>query len=256
MRVGQGPEENGIDRAEDRRAGADAERQRQHADDGESRVAVQLAGSIAEVGGEGAERVLPSVRADPLAHDGRVAEFEAGCASRVFGGEAACLPGRDSLFEVLPHFVGNVVVGLAAMQKAAEPVGELTPEGHGSTFLAEQARDGGNAARPIRSLEFKLLFSSACELVELCASGVFCLPPLRIEPSGALQALQRRKQRTGVHLENASGNLLDPSGDSEAVQRLEAEGLQDQHVECALDDIGVGIVHGKTLAVFIMIVKM
>ncbi len=83
------------------------------------------------------------------------------------------------------------------------------------------------------------------EPVELCAARVLGLPPLGVEPAGALQALQRGEQGAGVHFEDSTGNLLNAAGDAEAVQRLEAEGLQDQHVECALDDVSAGIAHGK-----------
>ena len=116
MGVGQRLEQDGIDSTEDRGAGPDAEGEREHADDGESWVAAELAGGIAEVGSEGAERVFPSKRAHLLADDGHVAEFEASRAFRIFGGEAACLPGRDGLFEVLVDLVGSVVIGCVSPQ--------------------------------------------------------------------------------------------------------------------------------------------
>jgi hypothetical protein len=40
------------------------------------------------------------------------------------------------------------------------------------------------------------------------------------------------------------------------VHRFEAQGFQDQQVQRALDDIGVGIGHRSTLRSLILIVKM
>jgi hypothetical protein len=39
--------------------------------------------------------------------------------------------------------------------------------------------------------------------------------------------------------------LLDPAGDAEAVHRLDAQRLQDEHVEGALDQVGVRLVHDR-----------
>ena len=245
MRVGQRPEEDGIDRAEDRGAGADAEGQRQRTDDGESRMAAQLAGGVAEIGGEGSECVFPSIRAHLLANDGRVAEFEASCAPGVLCAQAARLPGCDSFFEILADLVVGVAVLYGSMNEAAEAVAELTPKGHGLTLLTEKALNGGGAAGPVRGFDFELLFSAARKPVELCAAGVFRLSPLGVEPSGALQALQSGEQRSRIHLEHATRDLFDAAADAEPVQRLETEGFEDQHIQRALDDVGVGVAHGR-----------
>jgi hypothetical protein len=55
--------------------------------------------------------------------------------------------------------------------------------------------------------------------------------------------LKRRQQRARIDLEDAARHLLDSTRDAEPVHRLEAEGLQNQHVEGALDHIGGRSVH-------------
>ena len=99
--------------------------------------------------------------------------------------------------------------------------------------------------------------------VHLGAARVLGLSPLGVEPARALEPLQRREQGTGVDLEHAARDLLDPAGDAEPVHRLEAEGLENQHVERALNYVGRRFVHprsfGRTEAAYrplILIVKM
>src|SRR6185295_19945395 len=58
-----------------------------------------------------------------------------------------------------------------------------------------------------------------------------------------LQPLQSGQQRAGVDLEDPPRDLLDPAADAEAVQRLKTQSLQNQHLESALNDVGIGLVH-------------
>ena len=104
------------------------------------------------------------------------------------------------------------------------------------------------AARRVQSvgLDLELFPAGARERVELRAARVLRLAPLGVEPARALQPLERGEERAGIDLEHAARDLLDAPRDAEAVHRLEAERLEDEHVERALDDIGVRLVHAKT----------
>ena len=82
------------------------------------------------------------------------------------------------------------------------------------------------------------------------------LPPRGVQPAGALQALQRGQQRAGIDLEGAAGDLLDAARDAEAVQGRQAQRLEDQQVQGALDDVRVGAVYSGTVRPLILIVKM
>src|SRR3954463_2134073 len=107
----------------------------------------------------------------------------------------------------------------------------------------QQARNRGRTPMPVRRFSVELFPAGACEGIELRAAGVWRLPPFRIEPAGALETLQGGEERSGIHFEHAARDLLDAARDAEAVHRLEAEGLQDQHVQGALDHVGILVVH-------------
>src|SRR5882724_714138 len=94
----------------------------------------------------------------------------------------------------------------------------------------EQPRDSGHAARPSRGFHFELFPSGAGKFVKLCAARVFRFTPLRVEPSGAFEPLQRGQQRAGIDLKYSAGDLLDSAGDSETVHRLKTECLEDEHI--------------------------
>src|SRR5207245_6434812 len=98
----------------------------------------------------------------------------------------------------------------------------------------QQTRERGHPARPVGGLELELLLSGARERIELRPARVLGPAPLGVEPPGALQALERGEERAGVHLEDAARDLLDAAGDAEAMHRLEAERLENEHVERAL----------------------
>ena len=56
--------------------------------------------------------------------------------------------------------------------------------------------------------------------------------------------MQRREQRTGLHLERPIGHLLDPPGHLEAVALPGRERAKDQHFERAGEDRMRGYGHG------------
>src|SRR4029079_7508430 len=118
-------------------------------------------------------------------------------------------------------------------------------------------------SRPVFRLDLELLPPRARQRIELGVPRVLCLAPLAVEPTCPLESLQRGEQRTGIHLEDAARNLLDPSRDPEAVERLQAQRLEDQHVQRPLDDVGILLLHAPLrmwvigrLRLYILIVKM
>src|SRR6185503_19266346 len=98
--------------------------------------------------------------------------------------------------------------------------------------------------------DLELAAARARQRVVLRAPGVRRIAPFGVEPAGTLEALQRGEEGAGIHLEHAARDLLDPPADAEAVQRPEAQRLEDQHVQGPLDDVGVLLHRG----LYIMIV--
>ena len=107
------------------------------------------------------------------------------------------------------------------------------------TLGFQDSCDRRRPTRPVRGLGVELSPSRAREAVVLRASRVGRLTPLGVEPSSALETVQRGEQRAGVDLEHAARDLLDAAGDAEPVHRLQAQRFEDEHVERALNDVGL-----------------
>lgn len=109
-----------------------------------------------------------------------------------------------------------------------------------------------------------MFFAGARHAVVFCAASVFCLPPFGIHQPVSLQALKRRHERTGIHLEHVARNLFDAARHSESMHGLEAERLENKHVERAGNYVGIWVVGqeavresvGGLYKGFILIVKM
>jgi len=72
--------------------------------------------------------------------------------------------------------------------------------------------------------------------------------PVGFDEALPLQAAEGGKQRAGVDLENAAADLLDAQADAIAVQWLQRQGLQDEHVERALNQLSRFGRHASTVS--------
>src|SRR4029453_618416 len=70
-----------------------------------------------------------------------------------------------------------------------------------------------------------------------CAPVVLGELPLGSNQALTLETVERRIERALPELEDALGPLLDPLRDAPSVHRLELHGLEDEHVEGALEDV-------------------
>src|ERR1035437_1329119 len=116
----------------------------------------------------------------------------------------------------------------------------------GSPFSGfEEPGDRAYAQRPRGRLAFELPPTLPGKAVELGAAIVVGLSPLGVEHAVALEPLKRQEQRSGIDPKDTARMLLDAARNAEAVHRLQAQCLEDEHVQGALDDIGryVGHVH-------------
>src|SRR5262245_41946094 len=75
------------------------------------------------------------------------------------------------------------------------------------------------------------------QTVEASAAIVFRGAPVRRDPSLLFETLKRRVERPLLHGENLVGELTNPLRNRPAVQRLEGDGLHDQQVNGALDEV-------------------
>jgi hypothetical protein len=200
--------------------------------------------------------------------DGRIAELELRSAQRFGWRKASSNVRRDRALEKIVHLGANIIIGCAAVHERANAASKLSPERHSSAFRGKQSRDCTGATLPVRGFGGKLFAAGARQRIEFCAPRIFRVSPLGVEPTGTLESLERREQRSRIDLEHTLRQLLDASRNSETMHRLETQRLENQQVERALDDVGVGLVHGSSrrvsydddsavrVGLFIMIVKM
>jgi hypothetical protein len=108
----------------------------------------------------------------------------------------------------------------------------------------EDAGDGGELAAPLLGLFLEGLAAAFGEEVVLGAAIVFAGSPLGLDAGGALEAGEGGEEGAGVYAEDAVAGLLDAQGDAVAVHGLEGEGLEDEHLECSLDEVAGFVGHG------------
>src|SRR5688500_5871032 len=80
----------------------------------------------------------------------------------------------------------------------------------------------------------------ARELIDLGAPVVVGDTPCRRHPALALEAMQRRVQRAFLDEQRILGGLLDPFGDRIAMLRAPAQGLEDEQLEAAAENVEFG----------------
>src|SRR5262249_4731136 len=91
--------------------------------------------------------------------------------------------------------------------------------------------------------DFQLFPAGAGQRIELRPPRIVGVAPFGVDPSGALQSLKCCEKRTWVDFENAARNLLNPARNPETMHGFEAECFENEHVERALDNVGLGGVH-------------
>src|SRR5580765_1587409 len=91
---------------------------------------------------------------------------------------------------------------------------------------------------PLRRLRLERRAAGLRQLVELRVSPRIRLTPLRRDEPLLLEAMQRRIQRTLRDLQDILRHLLDALRDRPAMLRLGGQGLENQEVQCPLDEVG------------------
>src|ERR1043165_4243838 len=104
----------------------------------------------------------------------------------------------------------------------------------------ENLVDGGGVGRPpARSLR-QLCAPRARELIELGFAVVLGESPLGLDPLPLLHPVERGVESALFYREGPFGGLPDPLSDGVAVAGTPGEGLEDEHIERALEEIEVG----------------
>src|SRR5262249_30646244 len=91
---------------------------------------------------------------------------------------------------------------------------------------------------PVRRFVLQPLAARRGQPVVTRAPVVFAGAPFAVDQTVAFEALKGDQERPGIDFENTLADLLDALRHAEAVHWLQAQTLQDEHVEGALDDVG------------------
>ena len=103
---------------------------------------------------------------------------------------------------------------------------------------SERVRHRERHATPVGFFHLELSLAKARQAIELCAAAGVGLAPLRADEAAFFEAVQRRKQRAGLDVERALGDLADAAGDAEAVQWVRQQAAKNQQVERPAQQIG------------------
>ena len=162
----------------------------------------------------------------------RAAEFQHGAPSRLLRRHPRGKVGFGEFFNMKAQF------GIKLPPRGTLGKKEFPPR-HRALLIRslENLRHRAGQPIPIRFLAGQLLAALRRQLIELRLSPVARLAPLRFEPAALLQAVQRGIERALLDLQNFLGNLPDSLGDAVPVNRTKRDNLQDQQVQCSLQEI-------------------
>src|SRR6185437_2099638 len=117
----------------------------------------------------------------------------------------------------------------------------------GTSGRLQDGFDGGDIATPAGGLRTKGSPARGGEAVVLGLAVVLGGAPLTVDPALDFEALQGGVERALVHVQDAGRKLLDPLADAPAMHGLEREGLEDQKLEGAAEDVVLLNCHEPTL---------
>ena len=101
-------------------------------------------------------------------------------------------------------------------------------------------------AVPLRLFLLEASASCSCKRIEFRLSSCLSLCPFSLNQGLLFQPVECRIQGTLLDLQHLAGNLLNEFCDGPSVLGLKGEGLQDEEIECALDEI-VWFTHTMTV---------
>lgn len=114
-------------------------------------------------------------------------------------------------------------------------VGGVTAAARSCGF--EDFEDGLGVLSPLGGFGAELIAAGLGELVVLGSPVVFGEPPLGLDEAFAFESVECLVERGVFDGEDVVGALADPSGDGVAVHGVPGEGLEDQDVEGALEQV-------------------
>src|SRR4029078_9754004 len=112
--------------------------------------------------------------------------------------------------------------------------------------------DRRGQAHPVGALILELAAPFTSQCVEARVAAGLGGRPFGGDPPAFLEAMERGVQRTLLHLQYVARDLLEPLRHGIAVNGPERDDLEDEHVERALQQVGLRILRRRhTVAIYI-----
>jgi hypothetical protein len=241
---------DGVDRTEDSGRAANAEREREDGDRREAWILEELAPREGDVLAQLAEVLGPLHLPVPSCAEGAKRRPEP---PDVAESPLGLQPGRGRIHPAVDVFAGShlemkrdlfldFVVDPRAPGDAVEETQCSTFNGQGSGGQ-QHARDGGREARPLGGLRRQVPPAARRQPVELGPAAQFRQAPFGLDPSLLFHAVEGGVERSLFDFDDAIGRLFDGAGDGVAVAPSAGQGLEDQGVQGAVQELGRGIRH-------------
>src|SRR5438309_9091850 len=113
----------------------------------------------------------------------------------------------------------------------------------------EDQRNGVGKPLPVQHLSFELGPAFPRQLVKLRLAARAGVLPLRFQPGALLEPVQRGIKGPLRNLKEVFGYLLNPLGDSVAVNGAASHHLENQHVESPLEELCFFLRHRRHLVI-------
>ena len=183
-----------------------------------------------------AEEAYPSGIAVRLLDLIEPTEFEPRASDGLLSGQPVSHVGVDLLLQVEPQFVIELLLDDVAPEERAQPEEEVAQ--HRAPLHAfDDLGDDRAQLAPGRDLTVQTCASAFGQLVVLRAPVVVRRAPRGLDPSSALEPMERGIQGALANIQCGAGDLMQALRDGPSVSRLERQRLENQEIECSLRKI-------------------
>src|SRR5260370_9963831 len=107
----------------------------------------------------------------------------------------------------------------------------------------EDLRDGGGKFAPGAFFQLQLFSPGRGQFIKLRSTIVLRCSPARLDPTLALETMERGIERALLHEQNFAGNLMDALRDGPAVLRLKRQRAHNHEVQRSLRKINSALCH-------------
>ena len=150
----------------------------------------------------------------------------------------------DQQVEITLEFRVELTFELLVFERNAQHTFESRQKWHLSPSAGlEDLADSQNEAGPAQFFLAQSSAAGGCDLVEFGATVILGLPPRAFDPTLLLHAVEGREQRSRLDLKHTVCDLFYAAGDPKPMHRCEGQGLEDQHIESASEDVCLVFYH-------------